>query len=308
VSLCGDKRLTLVERRKTIIAAIKGFGGTYYKNLDRSCTHLISAKPTAESKSSEKVQWAIKELRDRDLSRRRGKKVEGHDIKICYEEWIWDCVAFCGRFQEDRYDARKPRPEGRVKAEDVLNGTVRFDDESEPAVAPATKAEGGEKDDGPAVLRKRKREDIDSLVGDLISTTVAKAEAGNDGPSSRALNSSGPSRPGPASTSNELRKASLLHATRTASFGPASFAFGPQKSSNLDPTPSMPDTAPQPPTGDVLKGREGVVQMFAGLRFSHLIDEAYEGMERALIAHGGVVVTEEARLEGEQVDLVIVRL
>lgn len=247
----------------------------------------------------------MKELRDRDLSRRRGKKVEGHDIKICYEEWIWDCVAFCGRFQEDRYDARKPRPEGRVRAEDVLDGTVNFDDG--PVIPPVAKPEGaGDKDDGPAVLRKRKREDIDALVGDLISTTVARAEAGNDGSSAKFLEQLGPSRPGLSSTSNELRKASLLHATRTASFGPTS--FGPAKSLNPEATPSMPATAPQPPTGELLKGKNGVVQMFAGLRFSHLIDEAYEGMERALVAHGGVVVTEAARLQGEAVDLVIVRL
>jgi DNA replication regulator DPB11 len=292
-----------VERRKTIIAAIKGFGGQYYKNLDRSCTHLISAKPTSESKASEKVQWAIKELRERDLSRRRGKKVEGHDIKICYEEWIWDCVAFCGRFQEDRYDARKPRPEGRVKAEDVLDGTVNFDDERVPPVD-KDKLEAGEKEEGPMVVRKRKREDLESLVGNLMTTAVVPSEAENDGPTSRGMDVAGPSRPMPISattTSNELRKASLLHATRTASFGPS-------KLLNPEATPSMPATAPQPLTADVLKGRRGVTQMFAGLRFSHLIDEAYEGMERALAAHGGVVVTEEARLRGEPVDMLIVRL
>jgi DNA replication regulator DPB11 len=276
--------LITVDRRKQILSAVKQFGGKYIKDLDRSCTHLIIAKPASESKSSEKVKFVLNELRERDLSRRRGKKVTGHDIRICYEEWIWDCVGFNGRFKEDDYDARKPRKGGKVKAEDVINGTIFLED------GEVVKKEIVKEEEGPAVLRKRKREDIDSLVGDLISTTVAKIEIG-DGT---------PTRPsGRGTASNELRKASLLHATRTASFGPVK--------SNDGPTPSMPATAPQPPTAELLRG-QSAVQIFAGLRIGHLIEEAYEGLERALAAHGGTFVTEEQRLQGAQVDYVVVRL
>jgi len=278
-------RLMTVDRRKQILSAVRQFGGKYIKDLDRSCTHLIIPKPASESKSSEKVKFVLNDIRQRDLSRRRGKKVAGLDISICYEEWIWDCVGFMGRFKEDDYDARKTRKGGKLKAEDVINGTV-FLEEGEVVKKAVVKEE-----EGPAVLRKRKREDIDSLVGNLISTTIAKIEVPD---------ATTPSRPsGRGTASNELRKASLLHATRTTSFGPVKSSDGP--------TPSMPATAPQPPTGELPSGQTGA-QIFAGLRIGHLIDEAYEGLERALAAHGGTFVTEQQRLGGEQVDYVVVRL
>lgn len=278
-----------MDRRKQILGAVKQFGGTYLKDLDRSCTHLVIPKPASELKSSAKVKFVLDDIRERDLSRRRGKKVQGHEMRLVYEEWIWDCIGFNGRFKEDDYDARKPKKEGKVKAEDVLSGDVLMDEEA------VLKKEPKE-EDGPAVIRKRKREDIDSLVGNLISTTMAKVEAGSDGD----ITPSRPSRRGTASS--ELRKSSLLHATRTASFGPSK--------PNLDPMPmaSMPATAPQPPTAELLAGKSGAPPIFAGLRIGHLIDEAYGGLERAIVAHGATLVTEEQRLQGDQVDYVIVRL
>lgn len=295
-----------MERRKQIVSAVQSFGGRYSKDLNRECTHLISAKPTSESKSSEKVQWAVKEIRDRALQRRRGKKLTGVDIRIIYEEWLWDCVAYHGRFNEDGYDAKKPRPVGRVRAEDVLDGSVWEQQEQAAEEQQEVKAEAGE-DEGPAVLRKRKRDD---LVGELISTTAIKVEPAEEErktivPSNEALDTGAdePERrlPNITSVQNGLRKASLLHATRTASFGPT-------KSGVETTTPSMPGTIPQPTTAEILSDGPELPPIFAGLRFSHLIDEAYEGLERALTAHGGEVVTETQRLKGEHVDHVIVRL
>lgn len=297
-----------VERRKQIVAAVNAHGGRYSKDLTRECTHLISAKPTSESKSSEKVQWACKELRDRALARRRGKRLEDPDIRIIYEEWLWDCVAYHGRFNEDNYDAKRPRPVGKVRAEDVLDGTVFQEQEreqEEQAARNGAKAEEKENEDGPAVMRKRKRDD---LVEELISTTV---QSELNGDTTMAPPTSldhdrfepGSSRP-PArngSSVNELRKASLLHATRTSSFGPAHSGAGTA-------TPSMPSTLPQPPTADLLGSRRTMPVIFAGLRFSHLIDEAYESLERALVAHGGKIVSEQERIAGVHVDHVIVRL
>lgn len=91
-------------------------GGTYSKDLDRDCTHLISNKPTNDRNPSEKVKWAVRELALRDSSRRQGKAVEGEDMKVVYEEWIWDCVGYGGRWGEDRYDARKVRRTGKCLA------------------------------------------------------------------------------------------------------------------------------------------------------------------------------------------------
>jgi DNA replication regulator DPB11 len=257
---------------------------------------LIIAKPVSESKSSEKVKFALSVQRDHDKERRRGIKVKGHDIRLCYEEWIWDCVGYFGRFKEDDYDARKPRLGAKLKAEDVINGTIFLDEEGVELPKKEVKEE-----EGPAVVRKRKREDIDALVGDLISTTAAVNASKLEAAPQDGDVSSPTSRPsGRGTASSELRKASLLHATRTASFGPV-------KSDTDGPTPSMPATAPQPPTGALLGG-PSAIPIFAGLRIGHLIDEAYEGLERALAAHGGVLVTEEQRQQGQQVDYIVVRL
>ena len=109
-----------VERRKQLVQYINSNGGRYSKDLDRSCTHLVSAKSTSDSKSSEKVKWALKEIRERELGRRRGKRIEGEDMKIVYEEWIWDSVAYGGRWKEEGYDARKARPVAKVPAGEVV--------------------------------------------------------------------------------------------------------------------------------------------------------------------------------------------
>lgn len=319
----GHRLIPTVERRRQIVAAVNEHGGRYSKDLTRECTHLISAKPTSESKSSEKVQWACKELRDRTLARRRGKRLEGPDIRIIYEEWLWDCVAYYGRFNEDHYDAKRPRPKGKVRAEDVLDGTVFQEQDREREIGQEEEEQeqgkgGGGKpkteeanEEGPAVVRKRKRDD---LVEELISTTTTKPEIREDGmappPNHRDHDlEAGPSR----STSrtgagvNELRKASLLHATRTASFGLVKSGNG--NGNGGDPlTPSMPATLPQPPSADFLGSKTVLPAIFAGLRFTHLIDEAYESLERALVAHGGKIVSEQERIAGEHVDHIIVRL
>jgi DNA replication regulator DPB11 len=105
-----------VDRRRQIVHHISHNGGVYSKDLDRKCTHLVSAKSTGDSQSSEKVKWAVKEISERDTKRRSGKRVDGEDIRIVYEEWIWDCVGFEGRWMANAYDARKQRPVGRVSA------------------------------------------------------------------------------------------------------------------------------------------------------------------------------------------------
>jgi DNA replication regulator DPB11 len=212
-------------------------------------------------------------------------------------------VAYHGRFNEDHYDAKRPRPAGKVRAEDVLDGTVFQAQEQEKQINVGVKTED-ENEEGPAVMRKRKRDD---LVEELISTTTTavKPEIALDDIMAPLRNHhehvSEPIRPisRTGTSVNELRKASLLHATRTASFA------GP----GIDlATPSMPATLPQPPSADLLGSKNAIPAIFAGLRFSHLIDEAYESLERALVAHGGRIVSEQERIAGERVDHVIVRL
>lgn len=186
---------------------------------------------------------------------------------------------------------------------------------------PKTEAEA---ENEPAVVRKRKREGMESLVGEIISTTAVKVEPdeglpqqvdikpgddtdlNDDGGIGSAIKSGEMAAPEiPTRSSGSSRKPSLLHASRTTSF-----SAGPSKLSMVtpEPDPSMPATAPVRPTGDQLARHNDTPQIFAGLRISHLIEESYEGLQRALVAHGAELVSEEDRVEGQEVDYVIVRL
>jgi DNA replication regulator DPB11 len=105
-----------VERRRALVQYINSYGGIHSKDLDRECTHLVTSKPTSERRPSEKVKWALRELAEKEAARRAGKRDmdEDKEIKIVYEQWIWDCVGYQGRWTEDFYDARKARRTGKV--------------------------------------------------------------------------------------------------------------------------------------------------------------------------------------------------
>ncbi|RXK38351.1 hypothetical protein M231_04393 [Tremella mesenterica] len=273
-----------VERRKEIVAYVNSNGGVYSKDLDRHCTHLISDKMTSDMKSSDKVKWALKEIKSREASRRVGKKLKGEDMKIVYEDWLWDCIAYEGRWKEEKYDARKPRRTGKVKAEDVLNGTVFKDPE------PVTVVKEEEADE-PAALRKQKRDDgLDILVDPPMGSDSTRPE---------------PSRI-PSSKEPEKRP-SMLHASRTTSFAPGS-SKSPLSAiplTSLNPTASFAATQPPIPVQSTdAKEQDGIPQIFSGLTFSHTIMEHYEGLEKALTAHGGALASQK----DDNVDFVIVRL
>lgn len=182
----------------------------------------------------------------------------------------------------------------------MINGTVVFED-SKPEVP---KSEAVENE--PAALRKRKREGMSSLVGEIISTTAVKTEQDEpqEGETSDVF-SDAQARDTPTRASSGRRKASLLHASRTTSF-----SAGPSKLSIVYPEidPSMPATAPVQPTSHGQADGNARGQIFAGLRISHLIDESPEGLQGALRQHGAELVSEEERLDGQEVDFVVVRL
>ncbi|BEI85351.1 hypothetical protein CcaverHIS002_0507520 [Cutaneotrichosporon cavernicola] len=271
-----------LDRRKKIIQLIKDNGGIYSKDLDRSCTHLVSAHNALDkSKQSEKIKWALKEQGDRDAGRRRGRRYAEEDQAIVYEEWLWDCVAYRGRWLEKDYDARKPRGTGKVTAEEVLDESVY--ERLRPAPPPPID------EDLPLVVRKRKRGSRDSLVGELLSasnipTPEVQAPETADIPVDMnpdvVMEEALPSRAGDVFE----RKESRLHASRTGSF-----AAAPSRA--VPPVPA----------------KVSEKKLFAGLRFSHTI-EAAEVLEKAVQSRSGSWVSEADRLEGAQVDYVIIRL
>ncbi|ORY32222.1 hypothetical protein BCR39DRAFT_523376 [Naematelia encephala] len=293
-----------LERRKQLVSYITQYGGIYSKDLDRTCTHLVSAKSALDSKSSEKVKWALKEIQDRDIARRRGKKLVDDDIRIIYEEWIWDCVGFAGRWKEDSYDARKPRRRGKVSAEDVFSGKAFIEPEAEKK--PAEEAEVHQ----PAAVRKRKREHMD-LVGEIISTAVKKEpEEPSREPTAGLDDVPGPSKDnqqvqatdkGARRPTEVEQKPSILHTSRQTSFTAGPSAVSAKAGGEVKPR-DMPNhdhdvsaAALEPPQ-----------QFFAGLRFTHNISQDCEGLERAIALHGGQLVIGTS--EDAKIDFFIIRL
>ena len=190
---------------------------------------------------------------------------------------------------------------------------------------------------GPAIVRKRKREALESLVGDIFSTTSIRAEQlvkadPNDpsislvteenrdlreneaiaaipvliGEAEQEIKSQPLQAQGLRHEGSRPKNPSMLHSSRATSFTAAeptaekmlSVASGPPLASN-GPDSSM-------ITGNITKPANST--FFAGLKFCHNIAEQCDGLEKALIAHGGILVSEQARLAGEAVDFIVVRL
>jgi DNA replication regulator DPB11 len=114
-----------VDRRKQLIEAINTNGGIYAKDLDCNATHLVSATPTEVRQPSAKIKWAVGTLKVSEAARRAGRVVETEDIKIVYEDWVWDCVGYEGRWKEDWYDARKVRRTSRTSYGESPSASVR---------------------------------------------------------------------------------------------------------------------------------------------------------------------------------------
>ncbi|WWD01536.1 hypothetical protein V866_008481 [Kwoniella sp. B9012] len=296
-----------LDRRKQLIKYIEQYGGKYSKDLDRTCTHLISAKPTNEPRSSEKVKWALREIAELEARKRKGVRTDEEEMKIVYEEWIWDCVAYNGRWKEDWYDARKPRRGGKVVAEDVLNGRVKLPTDKKPSteVVSGTGADAVDNNE-PAVIRKRKRESISTLVTELVSTTGVKP---NRETSVTKRSVSPHKQKSVDEPKTELdRKPSLLHVSRSTSFATNPPVPPSKITSNADkPSSSIPPTS-QAITNQQDEPANTPKRFFEGIKFSHVIREQCDGLENALKQHGGVLVTDQKRIEGEKVDYIIVRL
>lgn len=242
--------------------------------------------------------------------------------------------------QEDQegYQLVRDRMVGTVptdlRAEDVLNGkVVREEPKAQIEVKPET-TESNE----PAVMRKRKREALDSLVGELISTTAIKVEplaepsAAIGQPAAKQVVQ--PALQPTAFPAIDLkpdrlnaepvedtksrrhepdlsRKPSMLHTSRATSFTAAEFSKPQVPFAPSTHTPAMPLSPP--PTAAVISmkrepTRTAQGNFYAGYRFSHNIDEHCEGLENALVAHGGTLITEQERMQGAPVDFVVVRL
>ncbi|KAG5636707.1 hypothetical protein H0H81_007103 [Sphagnurus paluster] len=87
-----------ITRRTQINKLVTQHGGVYVKNLERpvKVTHLLCSG----DEETEKMRYAEK-------FNARGEA----NVHLVWEEWFWDSLEFGGRFDEETYQVRRPRPE-----------------------------------------------------------------------------------------------------------------------------------------------------------------------------------------------------
>ena len=86
-----------ITRRTQINKLLKKHDGVYLKDLERPVrvTHLLCSG----DEETEKMRYAEK----------FNSKGEAR-IHLVWEEWFWDSLDFGGRFDEAKYQVRRPRP------------------------------------------------------------------------------------------------------------------------------------------------------------------------------------------------------
>ncbi|WVN85237.1 uncharacterized protein L203_100382 [Cryptococcus depauperatus CBS 7841] len=307
ISMSGIEKL---DRRKLIIKYITANGGEYHKDLDHVCTHLISSKPTSDPRPSEKLKWALRENAEVEAWRRKGVKDGKHEIIIVYEEWIWDCVAYKGRWKEDRYDARKPRRGGKVNPDDVINGTLDLPEIERKVVASSTVALDTFDATEPVSVRRRKRgQDLNSLVGEIVPTT------GDDSARDtlERQKDDGAKEPPLKKTKGPIRS-SMVHLSRTGSFAipetsanlaPRSFPIAPVES---EKTSLIPEVENNEATRAQDKADECDPICFKGLTFANASKGSWPEMENALTRRGATIVSEEDWRAGVKCQYAYVRM
>ncbi|KAF5379657.1 hypothetical protein D9615_005773 [Tricholomella constricta] len=97
VVLCPSG-ITDITRRTQINKLLTAHGGVYLKNLERpvKVTHLLCSG----DEETDKMRYAEK-------FNSRGEA----NVHLVWEEWFWDSLEFGGRFDEEKYQVRRPRPE-----------------------------------------------------------------------------------------------------------------------------------------------------------------------------------------------------
>ncbi|OWZ71337.1 hypothetical protein AYX14_03267 [Cryptococcus neoformans] len=285
ISMSGIDQM---DRRRFLIQLITSHGGEYSKDLDRDCTHLVSSHPTSDKRRSEKVKWALRENAENEARRRKGVRDE-RDILIVYEEWIWDCVAYRGRWPSDKYDATKPRRGGKVDPEDVINGTFQIPRPDRKVVINSSTAIAGELDASEqASVRRRKTAGLDTLVGQIIGegknldTPKRGASAILEEPTAK--------RPKPAA------KSSMVHLSRSTSFATADV-----------PTCGLPTTNDTEEKVTIDESKH-VARIFEGLRMAVCKSKGWEAMLEALSSRGAILVDEKDWMKGETCNYAIIRL
>ncbi|KAG6919626.1 hypothetical protein DXG01_003490 [Tephrocybe rancida] len=295
-----------ITRRTQINKLLTQHGGIYLKNLERPVrvTHLLCSG----DEETDKMRYAEK-------FNSRGEA----NVHLVWEEWFWDSLEFGGRFDEEKYQVRRPRPERKSPPQETAvysppsSSAVQSDrpdndqDEPEEELAAVKRLPAATLQLWGSLLGRRGYEISD---GELIKSP-------SKGPQP-------PVPPPPQSPLAEKGKGSLIaQFRRSNSFAPprseATSSSRPQPFRRTRTTlvvetvansgsfmASAPPNRGENPNGESSKSATaGTTGIFAGLKFTALGEAKSPSVRVAIEENGGRMLL---GLEDEDVDYIIVRL
>ncbi|KAG6853350.1 hypothetical protein C0991_005081, partial [Blastosporella zonata] len=305
VVLCPSG-INAITRRTQINKLLTEHGGVYLKNLERPVrvTHLLCSG----DEETDKMRYAEK----------FNSKGEAN-VHLVWEEWFWDSLEFGGRFDEEKYQVRRPRPERKSLPEE----TAASSPPPSPPVPSDRPDEDQEEPEEELAAVKRLPEATLQLWGSLLGrrgyeiSDGALIKSPSKGPKPLAL-------PPPPSPLAERGKGSVISQfRRTNSFAPVR----PEVASSSRPQPfrrtrttsamdmgvnsgsfmaSAPAIRENHVNGESSKSTAaGTTGIFAGLKFTALGEAKSPSVRTAIEENGGRMMM---GLEDEDVDYVIVRL
>ena len=284
-----------ITRRTQINKLLTRHGGAYLKSLERpvKVTHLLCSG----DEETEKMVYAEK-------FNQRGEA----KIHLVWEEWFWDSLDFGGRFDESRYQVRRPRPERKSLAEAATP-------------PPTSSAQPSELDEELAPLPKERSppqpQSFDDFEDEAASVKIIPAVtlqmwggllqrrgyevAGGDIIRSPSKPTSKPRQQEEQPPSPVQRGGSVISSFRRAN------SFAPGAPVSQHPQPFRRTPAALEKVGESSKSGAAaspVLLFFSGLKFCVLGEAKSPLVRTAIEQHGGRWVSEE----DEDVDFFVVRL
>ncbi|KAF8071539.1 hypothetical protein FPV67DRAFT_1667036 [Lyophyllum atratum] len=298
--------ITDITRRTQINKLLTENGGAYMKNLERpvKVTHLLCSG----DEETEKMRYAEK-------FNSRGEA----NVHLVWEEWFWDSLEFGGRFDEEKYQVRRPRPERKSLPEAATSPpSSAVMSEHQEETAPETAQD--ETEEEPAAVQRLPAATL-QLWGSLLG---GRGYEITDGELIRSP-PKGPRSPVPPSPQEALEKGKgslLSQFRRSNSFAPArpdapsSALPQPFRRSRTVAATNVRDNGAtsfmasgQPSRGKVGESSSSAAaatsMIFAGRKFIALGEAKSPSVRAAIEENGGKMAVE---FEDEDVDFIIVRL
>ncbi|KAG6878077.1 hypothetical protein C0992_008613 [Termitomyces sp. T32_za158] len=294
-----------IVRRTQINKLVTEHGGVYLKNLERPVrvTHLLCSG----EQETDKMKYAEK-------FNSRGEA----NVHLVWEEWFWDSLEFGGRFDEEKYQVRRPRPERKFP---------QPQEEVTPTSPPPSDQPEDDQEESEDELANVKR--LPEATLQLWSSLLGRRgyEISNGGlvrSPSKVPRLSMPRPPSPLPEGRQKERSVISRFRRANSFAPARPEAASSSRQPFRRTRTIPimDTAANGgsfmasarpmrdggvngETSTSVVGSARATGIFSGLKFSALGEAKSPSVRAAIEENGGRMLF---GLEDEDVDYIVVRL